>query len=551
MHVFTPVLFNAPLGGLQSHVRAQAQALLSAGHQCTVMCKPGPFADSLRKLPIQVLETTFENLEGSGEQARRAGKYDLVHAHPFRSRIVGLEVARAQCIPFIVTFHGTYAESLPSYVEDTDLLIAVSAAIRDYLVENVNCPPEQIVVVPNGVDTNLFRPADVNWGDIRSRVPDLAEFRPRPHERRVFFVSRMDRDKRFVLDVVKQCWEDLARHLAFDIAWWVAGDGALRGELEGFAAQINQAAGRQLITFLGWQDEPTLSALYNACHLAIAPGRSALESMACGTPVIAIGSKGYVGLIDSQAALAGLYGNFGGFGQKREGYAPGSMFHDIDRVIYDDHLLSGMGRLSHAVVDAFFQQAHLDQTILQLYEFVCALTPRNAQPAAEYTLAARPALSFSTATSPDELSASWSYPAGPSRSVKVSDDGGLLVRWVLSAGEKFYVQSDSHAFARPPRQPEAWQMMPRHTYAFHVPARFVEGAPEVKMWVIEYDRTRRLRHSVVALRESRNRLIVKASGTTCCFRIALRFSGSGSLVLGPIQLFQRQTDSGCGTVSPD
>ena len=94
-------------------------------------------------------------------------------------------------------------------------------------------------------------------------------------------------------------------------------------------------------------------------------------------------------------------------------------------------------------------------------------------------------------------------------------------------------------------------MMPRHTYAFHVPARFVEGAPEVKMWVIEYDRTRRLRHSVLALRESRNRLIVKASGTTCCFRIALRFSGSGSLVLGPIQLFQRQTDSGCGTVSPD
>ena len=48
MHVFIPVHFHAPLGGLQAHVIAQLRAVHRAGGRVTVMAPDGPFADLVR-----------------------------------------------------------------------------------------------------------------------------------------------------------------------------------------------------------------------------------------------------------------------------------------------------------------------------------------------------------------------------------------------------------------------------------------------------------------------------------------------------------------------
>jgi len=377
VRVLIPVYFNAPLGGVQSHVRAQADALLAAGHSCAVMCRPGPFADSLRRARIDVLETTFEDTSASVEQAGRSGRYDLVHAHPFQSRAVGLEVAAQQRVPFLCTLHGTYLDSLPSYAGSVDLCIAVSSAIRDYVVGEQALPPSRILVIPNGVDTDIFAPRPPDPRELRRCIPTLGGFEGEAAKRRILFVSRLDADKRFILDVLSETWEEVRRARAFDIAWWVAGDGSLRSEVEAAADDVNSAAGREIIHFLGWQSELGLAVLYNNCDLAIAPGRSALESMACARPVIAIGSKGYVGLIDDDRALEGVYGNFGGLGRKHETYQPGSMFEDTDSIIYDDEELARLGRLSLAIVNAFYRQADLDVALLRQYEVLADSGPRS------------------------------------------------------------------------------------------------------------------------------------------------------------------------------
>ena len=542
MHVFIPVTYNAPLGGLQAHVRVQVEALLRSGHECTVMCKPGPFAEILRALPINVLETTFETPKRDAERAAAAGTYDLVHAHPFNSQIVGLEVARAQQIPFIITYHGMYAANLPSFVDDTDLVISVSAAVRDYLIKSTGCPAERIVVIPNGVDTNVFAPQNVDLIAMAQQYPPLASSQPQPRDRRVFFVSRMDEDKAFILDVVRECWDDLERRRAFDIAWWVAGDGTLRGEMEARAAEFNEAAGRELITFLGWQDEAALPALYSACHLAIAPGRSALESMACATPVIALGSKGYVGLIDSDAALLGVYGNFGGFGQKHDEYVPGTAARDVDRIIYDEHEQRRLGELSQRLISTYFRQSDLDAAILQHYELACRLTPRNVRPSGKSVAVSLPALSFSTADTPRQLSGTWTCPPDKLEAIGVSQAGELELRFDLAESEKVYLQSDSGAFSAPPRHADSWPIEPNRTYELQLSARVAAGKPEVRMWVIEYDAQQRLADSVLLIQEGDNRVTVRTTDSSSCFRVAFRLAGTGAVTLGPIQLFEIETD---------
>jgi glycosyltransferase involved in cell wall biosynthesis len=354
MHIFIPVYFNAPLGGLQSHVKAIVKAILCAGHTCTVMCNPGPFANTLVNMGIAVLETTYHSLDESVGQAMKRDPFDLVHAHPFSSRKVGLMVARKQGIPFLLTFHGTYLDSLKEYHKEVDFIITVSDAIRDYLSQRGSFPVERIFTIPNGVETSLFHKTDTTWDEVLQHYSVLADKIYTPQDRRLLFVSRFDKDKQFVLDTVKETWNKVKETKSFDLVWLVVGDGTLRADLEAYAAEINLLAGRELIIFMGWQNEESLARLYNACHLTIGPGRCVIESMACGTPAVAVGSKGYVGLIDISSWTKGVYENFGGFGSKYDLYSLDAMFNDIDSVIYDDNALKDLGQLSERTVKAFF-----------------------------------------------------------------------------------------------------------------------------------------------------------------------------------------------------
>jgi len=550
VHVFIPVFFKAPLGGLQAHVRRQAEMLLAAGHMCTVMCRPGPFSRSLRDLPIRVLETSFEDVAESVALAERAGSYHLVHAHPFRSREVGLEVARRQGIPLVVTFHGAYLDELASYAEDVDLVVAVSTGIRDLLVESQAITADRVVVIPNGVDTDLLKP-DRQPGPWRPRVVrGLQDYRPSADDKHILFVSRLDPGKEFMLDLLRETWEETERRRAFCLTWWVAGDGVLRGELEALANDLNQRIGRQLITFLGWQDAAALAELYNQSDLVIGPGRCALEGMACGTPVIAVGHRGYIGPVDSETALQGAYGNFGEFGQGHESYTPGAMFRDIDRIIYDEQILSGLGELSLSLVNAYFRQDDLDRALLRSYEFVRTLTPRSMSRRDERALVARPLSGFSDESAPGELSSAWTYSERADRSIEVAADGGLVVRCTLREGERFYLQSGSGSFASPPAPTEQWRMQARRLHVFSVRVRILEGTPQVTMWVIEYDQTQRLRHAALSLRDGNNRLTVRASHNSSCFRLAFRFAGSGAVALGAPELHEQRAASPIASASP-
>ena len=128
-------------------------------------------------------------------------------------------------IPFLLTFHGTYLDSLEEYYTDVDIIFAVSPAIREYLIKSSNFPPERILIMPNGVDTNIFYPFNNQDAKLAKRFPVLDQFPLDGNCRRIFFVSRLDKDKQFILDLIKETWLNINFRKAYNLQWIVAGDG--------------------------------------------------------------------------------------------------------------------------------------------------------------------------------------------------------------------------------------------------------------------------------------------------------------------------------------
>lgn len=364
--VLIPVFFNAPLGGLQSHVRAQCTALRKSGNHAVVMCKPGPFADILQNDGVEVLTTDYRDLQASIDTASAAGPYDLVHAHPFQSRRVGLAVAQSSDVPLVVTFHRNYLDGLKEWHNDADVILAVSPAIRDSLLDDSQIDASKLMTMPNGVDLSAFSNKLAAEGQFRNRL----HRRVRDHDGNrptIAFASRLDADKGCALDAIRHCWIRCIETRAFTVDWSIAGDGGERERLEREAAALNDAAGRQMVRFHGWVDEFELANFYKAADLAIGPGRCAMEAMACGTPAIAIGKNCYLGLVEANRFPAAVYTNFADSGHGGYGSAPEAMFDDIESVIHDRNLLQHIGHRSNALIRAYFDQNLLNDQLLSLY----------------------------------------------------------------------------------------------------------------------------------------------------------------------------------------
>jgi glycosyltransferase involved in cell wall biosynthesis len=511
MHVFIPVHFHAPLGGLQAHVIAQLRAVHRAGGRVTVMAPSGPFADMVLAEGAHFVTSSDAPVHTEAQRAIAEAKapFDLVHAHPFRARQVGLEVARHVGVPFLLTLHSLYNDQLSSYADSVDSVIAVSSAIRDRLLAENAFLPERIVVIPNGVDIERFTAA-------RKRMPA-------PERRRVLVASRLDRDKSFILDALIATWRRLAECRAFDIEWTIAGEGVERDRLEHAAAELEKRAGKPLVHFLGWLTEDELPAAYVEADLCIAPGRCALEAMASGTATIALGSKGYVGLIDEPTAFAGAYSNFGGVGQGTC-EAGEALFHDLDRVIYNRGELERLGQVGRDLVTAFFDQAYADNRMLRLYSLVRSTGPRSKYLGAVWVNEPEVARPWKDAI--------WhGADAGVDLKRELLSDGSLKVQSAMEPSEKAYLKMGKQPFRRAGDRAPAIASNTR--YALNCEVSSVAGRAALQLWWIEYDsRGRRLRHDRRELLVGTNRLEVTTHAHAARARIALRVSEAGSAVIG-------------------
>lgn len=296
-------MFNiAPWGGLHENIWYAATGMRHHGWDVTVACRRGPLTEQLERdgVPVHVV-ADWKDWEGDARTLARQ-PWDVVHSHPFASRRMALEVARATGAALVSTFHGNNLDDVGSWGERASTLVAVSPAHADMLVR-AGMPAERVEVVRNCVRDTLLEPPPL---DLEAKL--------RTGRGRVVVASRLDRDKLGLLECVDAV-TDVLRDERSGNDWVVEvlGDGRQRGEMTAFLEQQSDKSPRLDVEFTGWVDSERVPNLLRGAVLAVASGRGAAQGLAVGTPTVAFGSQGVYGLQTGVDLANGLWGNFGGY----------------------------------------------------------------------------------------------------------------------------------------------------------------------------------------------------------------------------------------------
>jgi D-inositol-3-phosphate glycosyltransferase len=224
-------------------------------------------------------------------------EYDIVFSHYWLSGWVGDYLRRWWSVPHVTMFHtlGALKNASGYGFDDTELRIVTEQEIiqqcqrvivaterekRD-IAEHYGAAPENIGVVPCGVNMDLFRP--MNKADARARL-GLGD------EKVLLFVGRIDPVKgvdRLVRALPLVSSVDKLR-LAV-----IGGDEASTGEVEKLKRLAADLGLADEVSFRGAVDQTDLPAYYSAADACVIPsyyesfGLVGLESLACGTPLVA------------------------------------------------------------------------------------------------------------------------------------------------------------------------------------------------------------------------------------------------------------------------
>ncbi len=213
---------------------------------------------------------------------------DLIHVH--HGWVIGHIVADLG-IPYLVTLHGTEHlgfERYPDYqhmmlhgLREARLVVALTEEDRARAIAAYRLPPERVVVVSSGVDTEFFRPLDVDKAGLLKAYGIHRAERPV-----VLFGGKLTAIKG--VDVLLRAAVRYSR-LDRSPLTLIAGDGDARISLQAMAGEL----GLEAVHFLSHQSQAQMVRLYNVADVVVIPSFSesfpmvALEALACGTPVVA------------------------------------------------------------------------------------------------------------------------------------------------------------------------------------------------------------------------------------------------------------------------
>ena len=292
------------------------------------------------------------------EAAREPGWYDLVHSHYWLSGQVGWLAAERWDVPLIHSMHtmakvknltladGDAPEPVAREIGEAQVVAAADRLVAntdeelDQLVGLYDADPDRVVTVPPGVDLEVFRPGDRAAARASLGLPRDAAV--------LLFVGRIQPLKapdvllRAVAHLVARD-SGLRDRLVVAVVGGPSGSGLAHPDsLQALAHELGVAQVVQLAPPVPQRDLPDW---YRAADLTVVPSYSesfglvAIESQACGTPVVAASVGGL------RTAVRG-----GVSGVLVEGHDPADYAWTIAELLADPERRAAMGRaaVSHA-----------------------------------------------------------------------------------------------------------------------------------------------------------------------------------------------------------
>ncbi len=352
---FIPAHWLTDFGGLHENVLDTAAALLVGGWEVVVMAPASKSSAKFILAGATVLESAMTDVEADVALALANGPYHLVHAHPFQARRIGIRVAEECRIPAVITIHGQYDDEFNQYSDSVKHIICVSSRVANFISDSCPGISGKLVVIPNGVDFETF------FYSARKRSENAPTV--------LALTSRLDPDKEVLSQAVGDLIEYLSGHEKSTTAGRyeirIAGDRFYGPQRNSFIDAIDLAASSANIELVtaGWiSDRSELRKFFSSADVVIAPGRAAMEAVACGIPTIAAGSRGYIGLVCNKNLSLACATNFGGVREAGTLYARNAIIRDFESALtvsaFDNRRLSEELRSSHDLKEV--GKAHLD-----------------------------------------------------------------------------------------------------------------------------------------------------------------------------------------------
>ena len=224
-------------------------------------------------------------------------QYDLVFSHYWLSALVGKHLQQWWQVPHLAMFHTLGAvknaigigedepelriEMEKESVQDCQRIIAPTVKEKEELILRYDASAEKISVVPCGVNLELFQPVDK---DLAKKQLGFAG------DKIILCVGRIEPLKGIEQLVKAMPYLPNSRGTRLVI---IGGDENSQYEMERLMVLSHNLHIRGSVTFLGLIKHEQMPYFYSAADACVIPsyyesfGLVALESLACGTPVVA------------------------------------------------------------------------------------------------------------------------------------------------------------------------------------------------------------------------------------------------------------------------
>lgn len=298
--IVCPYAWDVP-GGVQAHIRDQAETLIELGHEVSVITPvedpaalPAYAVDGGRPRAVpyngSVARLTF-GVKATARVRRwiRDGNFDVMHVHEPLAPSLGVLACWAARGPIVATVHSSIERSrvlvtgyylAQTALEKISALVAVSEYARRTIVDHLGA---DAVLIPNGVRVDHFS--------------DAAPLQAWPGPA-IGFLGRMDEPRKGLPVLLDAFRGILARHP--DARLVLVGP----GDVDEVLAEV-PAAVRPSVVSLGRLDEADKARALASLDVYVAPntggesfGIVLLEAMSAGAPVVASDLDAFARVLD-------------------------------------------------------------------------------------------------------------------------------------------------------------------------------------------------------------------------------------------------------------
>jgi glycosyltransferase involved in cell wall biosynthesis len=348
------------IGGTEKYILSVSRYLISRGNQVGIVSQGGPLEKEFKRsgIVVHLLQgKTFLNHVYCLSMIISKSKYQCINAHDSLSFSLATTLRRKYNIPVIITVHGDYNNhsALLAASKVSESVISVSPLLSKWLIRR-NINSRKIHMIPNGINV-----ADYN--SLSEKKKWRKGLRLSQVAKVLVYAGRFTSDKYPIAKNVILASEMVAKH-NYNFNAFFIGPGSLRSKLQQLASKVNHRLGRRAIIVRS--PLTLIQRAYYAADVVVGTGRVALEALACARPVIAVGVKGYCGIVKPQNINKIIQHHFGDHGA----FAPitvKKLAADIRSLLKQPDLAKSLGKSGSEIVKKRFSIDKIGALLMQRY----------------------------------------------------------------------------------------------------------------------------------------------------------------------------------------